>query len=1506
MDGGPMQKSPAEGTAETCRGEVTPRRISQGVGIPCCESPSISMASISSEGSTESPIVEQEEIAALTHDVRMFKEALGRLKRVFSQENERLDSLRVSAHERLSEVLRVLRSVLDKYSPLQSQELLSAAGTLIQHVKGYNYENENPDPKEFFEFIDQLALAFSSRVSEYLMGDIDIHVPAALAVSVCNKTKSCENIASDLEEQGATMDETRHGWLSPQQLDDILLNLERGVEYALHRVKLWSKYTKDIMMYVEKRVHAELEFTKSMIELCHTIRPLLTDEDHLPLQSLYLTAMDHDVDNSRSSQVTCALLLGNQFLEPLSQRCSELERVRKHLKETWQKELKKMHEAISVLRRSRSVYIHWQREIMKDIASHVPREEEQPPYIPASMEPLEIKKHCTEVETQHKAFEAESQYRAAVAEANDHHLKLQKIKAEILHQVRELIMKCDETIKAATVSYFQLQHTLISPIPIQFQALHESSKMYEPGLKYVEFVKQLPRGNSKDAFKVPFIFEPYYEGTAGLPGRKSIGGMDVEELGQDKYKAGGEIMTKTWGGMMHGGLGSDTDSFSSSPSSKSQDTSPTASPMMPSRKLISMSSGDELDNDQDTDDIPLESSMRQSMSKAALTHAFRKLKTPSRCRECDTYVYFQGADCSECGLACHKKCLETLAIQCGHKRLPRKMTTFGVELGQHLKETSAQVPYIVCKCVNEIDERGKFVKGVYRVSGVKSRVEKLCQAFENGVDLVDLTGIHPNVIANVLKLYLRQLPEPLLTFRLYADFVRIAKEFPSNAVHGSCHPAAELKTALRKLPLHHYATLAVLMQHLKQVSEVSETNKMPASNLGIVFGPTLLRTSEGRASLNSLVDTVHQTRAVELLIIHATDIFEPVEFPVTDYKLKMEGYHISRSSSSVVSSKAKRADKEQEGCSQALSFEIDLQEETVPCIHLDKRTSSAQKQDLLAEVVLLCGTSDDELPDFLLPDNSFRTIPFPVEDMTQSAEKILKVSLRDYQGLEGFSSTVNTTSKSSEKEHRRLRKSRSEITTPGMRADSIKGSLKEDILNVEGSKPLLEHQNHPPPSCGAGKNDDIALQAVNTVVSSEEFADRHSKIQNDGRTDKMGVIDKPSSLDAHVKKESGETFMPSACEPLRKSQSMMTSTKFVSGNQSNVIRKSPPRLSNILMAELRGESPVDSDYSFESHASSSVESRSPRDYYDDEEGKMVVLSNFFDARHSLTAGEEKERLKPKNVQEVEERDKGQTAKSSSQQASKTISKYDSQEVQREATSDIIETHSEEFSDHYSGSEDSKHQGSMKSISGNGDSTYTPHKREDCDHLSMIFSEKEKFQRENQCKIAASTQVIPSQKSGEEQLSLIKSQLLNYDEKEVKVLVPPEAFMVSSSLTIVPPGHQEVRQEALAYSHEVQQTSEKKLFLQEGDKEKTLSGEMVGKSSCNSISLLSRGVTSCISSHVTTAATQKSVVQRTMNVSQKARITNQTQSVESFPAPMGNQPHESVSMITQTEKESQRN
>lgn len=717
------------------------------------------------------------------------------------------------------------------------------------------------------------------------MGDIDTSSALLNCSTASSRNKSCENlVSSDAESMTGERGGAGSGVggvagiagggaggagglesalkepevLTQQQIDEYLHRHEQGVEYALHRAKVWSKYAKDVMTYIEKRAQLDMEYARNLTKLAHTVRPSLKEESFLPFQSIYCTALDQDIENCTNLSATCNLLQTHKFIEPLSARRNDHEKARKVIKETWHKELKRVTEAVSNLKKSKVIYVQRQQELVKAREATARADSTE------SQEKLERKRE----EALLKAREAEATYKACVTEANERHASLLRVKKEVLVQTRELILQCDQTMKAVTVGYFQLQHTVAAPAPIQLQTLCESSRLYEPGSQYMEFVKRLGPSLGHEPQHQPFTFEPYTPGVQ-------------EGQGNHDPTANGSLASSDdLQGRLAGAGGSDTDSVGSSRSAKSGDVSPTASPIAAARRPHTLSSGDELETDPDTADTHYGwgAARRQVMSKAAVTHAFRKLKTPSRCRECDSYVYFHGYECAECGLGCHKKCLETLAIQCGHKRLPRKMTTFGVDLAQHLTETSTPVPHLVLKCVAEIDNRGTKIKGIYRVSGVKSRVEKLCQAFENGAHLVDLTDQHPNVIANVLKLYLRQLPEPLLTFRLYPEFIRIAKECPPGG-GTEARTTEELRDLVRRLPRHHLNCLAVLMHHLHRVTTNAHLNNMPSSNLGIVFGPTLLRTSEGSASLSSLVDTVHQTRAIELLIMFANEIFNLSELP---------------------------------------------------------------------------------------------------------------------------------------------------------------------------------------------------------------------------------------------------------------------------------------------------------------------------------------------------------------------------------------------------------------------------------------------------------------------------------------------------------------------------------------------------------------------------------------------------------------------------------------------------
>lgn len=270
-----------------------------------------------------------------------------------------LDALRVTSHERLSDVLKILRHMLEKYPALQSNDLVAAAGLLIKKVKEFDYEEFQGRPgehKDFFESLDGLALAFSSRVSEYLMGDLDSNVSLSSASS---KAKSYENLLSshDHAEALAAPHALEDEVLSPDRIDSMLMHHDCGVDLALQRAKIWSKYAKDVISYVEKRTAMQVDFSKNLTKLVQTCRPQLQEESYLPFQSIYCTALDNDLELCASMQTSSGLLQGYKFLEPLQSRRTEHEKVRKSLKDSWHKELKRMHDEVDKLRKARTVYI---------------------------------------------------------------------------------------------------------------------------------------------------------------------------------------------------------------------------------------------------------------------------------------------------------------------------------------------------------------------------------------------------------------------------------------------------------------------------------------------------------------------------------------------------------------------------------------------------------------------------------------------------------------------------------------------------------------------------------------------------------------------------------------------------------------------------------------------------------------------------------------------------------------------------------------------------------------------------------------------------------------------------------------------------------------------------------------------------------------------------------------------------------------------------------------------
>ncbi|XP_055454827.1 breakpoint cluster region protein [Psammomys obesus] len=181
------------------------------------------------------------------------------------------------------------------------------------------------------------------------------------------------------------------------------------------------------------------------------------------------------------------------------------------------------------------------------------------------------------------------------------------------------------------------------------------------------------------------------------------------------------------------------------------------------------------------------------------------------------------------------------------KRMPSRKQTgvFGVKIAVVTKRERSKVPYIVRQCVEEIERRGMEEVGIYRVSGVATDIQALKAAFDvNNKDVsVMMSEMDVNAIAGTLKLYFRELPEPLFTDEFYPNFAEgIALSDP--VAKESC-----MLNLLLSLPEANLLTFLFLLDHLKRVAEKEAVNKMSLHNLATVFGPTLLRPSEKESRL---------------------------------------------------------------------------------------------------------------------------------------------------------------------------------------------------------------------------------------------------------------------------------------------------------------------------------------------------------------------------------------------------------------------------------------------------------------------------------------------------------------------------------------------------------------------------------------------------------------------------------------------------------------------------------
>lgn len=275
-------------------------------------------------------------------------------------------------------------------------------------------------------------------------------------------------------------------------------------------------------------------------------------------------------------------------------------------------------------------------------------------------------------------------------------------------------------------------------------------------------------------------------------------------------------------------------------------------------------------------------SMETSKGKAHIEHNFQQLSVLrfTRCDHCGDKMWGSQLRCTVCSTSIHVRCIVNVQIPCSQhngsrdeSQAPLPPSMFGRNLIEQVQADSRgeerQIPVIVEKCIEAVEARALDYEGIYRKTGGSGQSKAITQMFERGdydsFDLCDSDRFNDICsVTSVLKTYFRTLPVPLLTFDLHDQFMAAIAIRDPSLKHQS------LVDLVDKLPNEHYFTLRMLMLHLNRVRERSEKNLMNGRNLGVVFGPTLLRSRDPGAEFS---DMAGKALFVEWLVDNAPAVF---------------------------------------------------------------------------------------------------------------------------------------------------------------------------------------------------------------------------------------------------------------------------------------------------------------------------------------------------------------------------------------------------------------------------------------------------------------------------------------------------------------------------------------------------------------------------------------------------------------------------------------------------------
>ncbi|XP_037611251.1 rho GTPase-activating protein 44-like isoform X5 [Sebastes umbrosus] len=249
-------------------------------------------------------------------------------------------------------------------------------------------------------------------------------------------------------------------------------------------------------------------------------------------------------------------------------------------------------------------------------------------------------------------------------------------------------------------------------------------------------------------------------------------------------------------------------------------------------------------------------------------------------KEIDYASYFQTL--IEVQAEYHRKSLELLQSILpqikAHQETWVEKPCYGKPLEEHLALSGRDIAFPIEACVTMLLECGMQEEGLFRVAPSASKLKKLKASLDCGVLDVQEYSADPHAIAGALKSYLRELPEPLMSYELYNDWIQASN------IQDQDKRLQALLNACEKLPPANNNNFKYLIKFLSKLTDDQDVNKMTPGNIAIVLGPNLLWMHDEGSNITEMMTTVSLqiVGIIEPIIQHA-DWFFPgeIEFNVT-------------------------------------------------------------------------------------------------------------------------------------------------------------------------------------------------------------------------------------------------------------------------------------------------------------------------------------------------------------------------------------------------------------------------------------------------------------------------------------------------------------------------------------------------------------------------------------------------------------------------------------------------